>query len=175
MSLACTISLPLEPQHNHAPLYYFTRVYWPQFASLQLVLPSFQRNSSVVAFHSCSSSSSCTATARMLTTIQTSVTPLNSTDPTPSSMTIQLHFPQIRASLRSIAVFCDRVTLHAPKDAAARMPLMYSHQPPASVLVLWPSFTLSLCHLIDANALHLNKLSPFHSHLLTIRAAQQHA
>jgi hypothetical protein len=148
VSLACTISLQLEHQHNHAPLYYFTRVYWPQFASLQLVLPSFRRNSSVVAFHFCSSSSRCTATARMLTTIQTSVTPLNSTDLKTSSKPSQLPSSQNRAFLRRIAVFCDRVTLHAPQDAAARMPLMYSHHPPTSVLVVSLSFTSSLRHLI---------------------------
>lgn len=68
VSLACTISYQLDLQHNHTPLYYFLRLYWPQFASLQLLLPSFLRRSTVLAFQFLFITSRCAATARLLTT-----------------------------------------------------------------------------------------------------------
>jgi hypothetical protein len=76
-------------------------------------------------------------------------------------------------------VFCDRVTLHAPQDAA-RMSLMYFHHPPTSVLVVPQSFTSSLRHLIDAVIrLPAQSIISTNDHLLTapqtFQSNNQHA
>lgn len=131
VSLACTILYRLDTQHNHTSLYYFPRLYWPQFASLQLFLPSFLRISSVIAFQFLFITSRCTAITRILTTIQTSLNPLNSTDPKTFSKCLQLPLSPNRAFSRRIAVFCDRVTARAARCCCTHV--THVLPPPASV------------------------------------------
>ena len=80
----------LDFQHNPTSLHYFTRVYWPQFTSLDRFLPSFLRLSSFIAFQFLFITSRSTATTHILTTIQTSVNPLNSVYPKVSCRYLQL-------------------------------------------------------------------------------------
>lgn len=115
VSLACAIHVNLISQPNPTPLYYFTRAFWPQFASLQGFLPSFLRLSSVIAFQFLFITSRCTATARILTTTQTSINPSNSADSKVFCKYLQLPSWQKRAFSRRIAVFCDRVTAGAAR------------------------------------------------------------
>lgn len=59
----------LDCQHNHTPLHYFARLYWPRFASLEGFLPSFLHLSSRIAFQFLFITSRCKATAPILTNI----------------------------------------------------------------------------------------------------------
>jgi hypothetical protein len=102
-------------QQNTTPLHYFMRLFWPQFASLDRFLPSFLRLSALIAFHFLFITSRCTVTARILTTIQTLVNPLNPVDSKISRKYSQLPLSQNRAFSRRIAVFCDRVTARAAR------------------------------------------------------------
>lgn len=129
VSLACTITYQLDTQHNHTSLYYFLCLFWPQFASLQLLLPSFLRNLGVVALQFLFITSRCTATAHLLTTIQASVHPLNSTCFKSFSKYLKLLLSRNRAFSRRLAAFHDRVAARAARsqDAAATATMCCHH------------------------------------------------